>query len=591
MPEPGKPYKKVKYKAEKIKRQKKIRDAKRDLKARKYHEEFGTPYVDESNMTEEEKKARRAAEKEERKAARREAREAKLAGLSEEERAKALKKPSRIEKRKQKKEAKRKLQDDINKMRKEEKAKARVRAEELLFGTNEAATTKTSIVTSDTKAPVELSGLLETKTLIETSEIKISAKSREINGEHSKVSETNGKHLVREVKVQESKGATPKEEVTIIASKEGSTAEDTFATGKDEIKLGINIDGKVRVVPGYGRVDRYPTKAEKRNRKLEAQASEAGMSVEEYKAKLDAEREAKEAPERERLAKQREARGGLKAPQWHKFCRLAEEEGQEVADNYFADTVKRNAEKRAKKEMAGGNTQTDSSADNSSVNGQSKEASRTSGDDQPAEPISEKKMKKYTEKAVEKGISVEEYIQKRHAKKAKGNSEAEDSGTSFVVDSVGDDALEEPSFILDAEGDEDILSRPQPQLIWHPDMLGDRQVKELSKVERKARLEWMRERRRERNIALGKNPLSLKERKKLKVQRKMKHRNQMVAGILNATGKPKEETTKEEIKAARRAAGREMRHQKREKRNKMIHRKEVGENLAGVYGPPTQPSQ
>jgi hypothetical protein len=64
----------------------------------------------------------------------------------------------------------------------------------------------------------------------------------------------------------------------------------------------------------------------------------------------------------------------------------------------------------------------------------------------------------------------------------------------------------------------------------------------------------------------------------------MAQRNRIVAEIMTEKGKPRDLVTKEELNVARRVAKRKMREIKREKRNKVIHRKKLGENLRGVYG-------
>jgi hypothetical protein len=256
-----------------------------------------------------------------------------------------------------------------------------------------------------------------------------------------------------------------------------------------------------------------------------------------------------------------------------------------------------------------------------------------------SKPIADKKMKKYAEKAAKKGLSLETYLAKKATKKAKdgirndevdvatsaptptpgpfqfsgglpgGKSKADlllaaaktavfTNGTTpvpstagFVVDTEGDPHLNSTAtptadvpYIIDPSGDPDILTRPQPTLIWHPDMLGDRKVKELSKEERRARLEYMRQKRAARHGAEGKTPLSKKERHKLRIEKKAKHQNRLVFDIMTEKGKSKEEVTQEELEDARRAAKRVMREEKRLKRNKVIHRKKLGGGLRGQFG-------
>src|SRR6202000_550535 len=96
-------------------------------------------------------------------------------------------------------------------------------------------------------------------------------------------------------------------------------------------------------------------------------------------------------------------------------------------------------------------------------------------------------------------------------------------------------------------------------------------------------LEWKREQRRQKKIAQGKNPLTKAEIAKLRTKRKMQTRGRLVAEIMASKG-TKDQTSKEDLEDARRQAKRQMRQLKKEKRNKMIHRKKTGSNLAGVYG-------
>ena len=119
-------------------------------------------------------------------------------------------------------------------------------------------------------------------------------------------------------------------------------------------------------------------------------------------------------------------------------------------------------------------------------------------------------------------------------------------------------------------------------LIWHPDMLGDRRVKDLSKEERKARLEWMRERRALKHAAAGKKVMSMKERQKRRGEKKMKQRGRLVAKILQ--GKSRKDATKDELRAARKKAKWMQRELKKEKRNKVIHRDKASGGHSGTIG-------
>jgi hypothetical protein len=406
---------------------------------------------------------------------------------------------------------------------------------------------------------------------------------------------------------------------------------DMFAEGVDEIKLGINIDGRTRKIPGVGQVSRYPTKAEKLRTKIEARAYEAGITYEEMKARFDKEKEETMAPEVQRVTQVRTARGGLTSKQWHHYCALAQLEGQEEAEQFFLRTAKRNKEKEDAKAQgtsnghvsSGGTSEGDIKMQDAS-NGVSKFNPQTL-----SKPLSEKKRQKYAAKAAKKGMSLDDYIVHHVAKKAtksaraqgnsllvtvfpttglvNGKSKADmllaaakssvatngatgESSSTFVIDTSGDSNLkdaqgltEQLGFVMDTSGDPEILTRPKSSLVWHPDMLGDRKVKDLSKEERKARLEYMRERRAARHAAAGKTPASKKERHKLRMEKKQKHRNRLVAQIMTDKGVPKEQVSKEELEVARRAAKRAMREDKKLKRDKVIHRKKLGGGLRGQF--------
>jgi len=130
------------------------------------------------------------------------------------------------------------------------------------------------------------------------------------------------------------------------------------------------------------------------------------------------------------------------------------------------------------------------------------------------------------------------------------------------------------TLVTSTSADPDQTNLEPPKLIWHPDMLGDRRVKDLSKEERKARQEWMRERRALRHAAAGKKVMSVKERQKRRAAKKMKQRGRFVAKILK--GKSRKDATKDDLRAARKKAKRMQRELKKEKRNKVIHRDKAG---------------
>lgn len=186
--------------------------------------------------------------------------------------------------------------------------------------------------------------------------------------------------------------------------------------------------------------------------------------------------------------------------------------------------------------------------------------------------LSKKKQAQYIARAAEKGQSPEEYYSRRLAKKAKivaAGATADklvDKEVDFVIDTTGDPML--------AVQDSLPAARDSEPLRWHPDMLGDREVKELTKVERRARLEWMHARQAARRAAKGRDTLSKKERNKKRSAEKLQTQDRLVFEALKGEGVPTDgEVSKEQLAAARKAAKRQMREMKRTKRNKVIHRK------------------
>jgi hypothetical protein len=563
---------KVKYKEEKFRREKLKREAARDVKARERAKMFGIEYIPEKMLTEEEIKKKKEDAKEKLKAERKVSR-AKKAVLEEEKAtAKAQRLSEKLARREQKKESKRKTAEAI----------AARKAIEAVEAADDAA-----------------------KKLLALKDVAV----------------------------------------------------DKFAVGADEIKLGINVDGRVRRIPGVGKVEKYPSKKEKLRTKIESRAFEAGITYEEMEARMRTEQEEKMAPEMQRVAQLRTQRGGLTARQWHRYCSLAETESQEEAEKYFLQTKKKNDGKAAAEAKSHTNGHTSSGDSESGVqrrtaigtsaipitNGTTLSTAINGNKEPKVKPISEKKMKKYAAKAAEKGITVEAYIAKKKAKKSKDDNSSDEVhatagaptpapaskstpfqlsgglpggksradlllaaakseiltngntpgiGTDgFVVDTSGDPTLNltaDPTpqvpFIIDPSGDPDILTRSKPVLVWHPDMQGERKVKDLSKEERRARLHYMRERRAAKHAAEGKTPLSKKERNKARMEKKQKHRNKLVANIMMEKGKPKDEVTQEELEEARRAAKKVMREEKRVKRDKVIHRKKLGGGLRGQFG-------
>lgn len=595
--------KKVSYKDEKYKREKLKREAKRDVKARLRALMFGEEYVPESELTPEQKKQRRQQEKDKARAERRAKREAKA--LEEAEKEALLEFEAELARENgditEKTGEEPEVENEPKKSKQEEKAERRRKM-------NEAETARRARLDAEAAAAA--------------------------------AEAQNGVSSPEDEPTDEDKNDD--ELIKPLATSGG------FDLSADEIKLGVNVAGRVKKIPGVGRVDKYPTKSEKKMRKLEARAKDTGMTLEEYKAKLDKEREEEEAPEKARLAELRASRGGLDAKQWHRYCRMAEEDGKEKAQEFFLECVKRN---RVKEEAKANGIEIkkepqitypvlgmDGIKAPALTNGHTspKDGDSDTDEDSTKNKISKKKMEKYAAKAAAKGQTVEEYIERHEFKKAKmaareatkaikasriqvmedsvdvqvlpahpradETKKARSSSFSvngakhahqdlgFILDTKGDATLDgtktptaETRFVIDRSGDADLKNNP-PKLIWHPDMLGDRRVKDLSKPERLARLEWMRERRAAKNAAMGKNPLSKKERHKKRVEKKMRQRDRLVAEIMREGGKAREEVTREELMNARRKAKRIQRELKREKRNKVIFRKKLGGGLRGLLG-------
>ncbi|MBE7180244.1 MAG: hypothetical protein INR71_03385 [Terriglobus roseus] len=374
-------------------------------------------------------------------------------------------------------------------------------------------------------------------------------------------------------------------------------AELGFDPGADVIDLGVTKKGRMKRIPHVGAVDKYPTKAEKRQKKQESRAFEAGLTLDEYKAKLEKEKWEAEAPERERIAQVQSERGGLTG---RAFRKKNAQERDRVANAIYLATGKF---------PAPGTYDADEilkSSDLSKWMPKTDESVPAEANDAEKPPafseLSEKKRKGYALRAAEKGLSAEEYYAQRAAKKAKLAESAQadaaettdaNPGPAFVIDTAGDSNLTNQSsmpvtagddslaFVVDTVGNAGLTnakSGDRLEMRWHPDMLGDRKVKELTKQERRARLEWLRARRAARHTAAGRDPISKKERHKRRVEKKQGTQNRLVYQVLHDKLKESGRSTSEkvgkvELKDARRIAKRQMREQKRIKRNKVIHRK------------------
>ncbi|KAF2091204.1 hypothetical protein K490DRAFT_54100 [Saccharata proteae CBS 121410] len=202
------------------------------------------------------------------------------------------------------------------------------------------------------------------------------------------------------------------------------------------------------------------------------------------------------------------------------------------------------------------------------------------------EPLSEDKLAKHRKNAEKKGMTLEAYLEKKDGRKSKKTATATTDSEpaaapaaseppAFVVDTAGDSNLH---FVIDTAGDPTLASGSRadsapavpPNLVWHPDMLGDRKVKDLSKEERAARLEYQRHKRLERKGLTeddGVKALSLKEREARSAQRKLADQKARMAEILSAQGVGRG-ATKEQIEAARKQAKTAMKSEKKDKKKK-----------------------
>lgn len=301
-----------------------------------------------------------------------------------------------------------------------------------------------------------------------------------------------------------------------------ATSGDDFGSGADEIRLGINTAGKPKKIPGVGAVSRYPSKVEKRQKKLRATALENGTTVDVVLAEEATKEAAKKAAEREKVDAYRAAKHGLSLAEYRDKLALGElvpPKDQDIEE---------------KKRLL------------------------------PAE-----KLAQYEERATEKSISVNEYIRRREikyaakqaeklpnpyqkdlAEAAKGGADfiAPDNpnvahadenadGLGFVVDTAGDDALAtgkkdgRPLAMVDTTGDKTLATAKNLPVPLDPSLWADKKVKDLPKAVRRARKEFMAQKREAKKAKKNaKNTSGIA--KKSKGQRKVEAREAFVKEIL-----------------------------------------------------------
>ncbi|KXT16758.1 hypothetical protein AC579_5469 [Pseudocercospora musae] len=128
------------------------------------------------------------------------------------------------------------------------------------------------------------------------------------------------------------------------------------------------------------------------------------------------------------------------------------------------------------------------------------------GKDEAKESIPASKFAKYEAKAAAKGISVHQYIQNRDEKKAaqasQGSTALSTPGLAFVVDTDGDAALSSVSaqlpsgeHVVDSEGSIRFTVAPGVSVPLDPAIWDGIKVKTLPKAVRKARRQWMEDKR------------------------------------------------------------------------------------------------
>ena len=139
-----------------------------------------------------------------------------------------------------------------------------------------------------------------------------------------------------------------------------------FDTGADEVKFGISSTGGLKTIPGVGAVGRYPTKAEKKAKKLMATAIKEGVTEDDIKQRIAAEQSQKLAEEKLKVDRYRAMKHGMSLEEYQK----AVAEGKV----YTPKVEKKNL---------------------------------------PPEKLAE-----YAKRAQQKGVSVEEYIRRREEKYA-----------------------------------------------------------------------------------------------------------------------------------------------------------------------------
>ena len=337
---------------------------------------------------------------------------------------------------------------------------------------------------------------------------KAEARTAKIAARAERKIEIRARRAAKLAKAQEAKVA---QRIAQAAKAQG----DGFEINADEVKLDMGTPKRPKRIPGVGVVDRYPTKAEK---KAKAMAAKRGISIPEAQVELGVERERKKLEEQEKVVQYRAMKQGMTVPEYR--AALANGKLQVPA-------VK-------KKEL-------------DSV-----------------------KHASYAKRAAEKGMSVEAYIARREEKYAAkqgeklGSSDKQESqaapdleintqatsigGLAFVVDTTGEKpmSIDDPAFatqvnaaianrkpfaVADAAGKEILRWEPDMPVPQDPRFWTGIVPKELPKLVRAARREWMATRRREKKFRKGQGSKENIQ-KKSKGARKVEAQEGLVRQIL-----------------------------------------------------------
>ena len=243
--------------------------------------------------------------------------------------------------------------------------------------------------------------------------------------------------------------------------------------GADEVSLGVGKNGRIKKIPGQGAVDRYPTKSEKKGRKIKALAVQQRVPDEEVKMQINSDRLKNIEAEQMKVDKYRAMKHGM------------------PVDNY-------------KTALANG------------------EVHSPYIEKQNVAPA---KLAEYQKRAAQKGITLDEYVRKRAKKTAEKKSEklgnpyqqdmtkTEDrdmeyieafpkqpdssDDIAFVVDTVGEDGSK-PLAVLDTAGDNTLVYKGSMPVPLDPRIWEGKVVKDLPKEVRKARRAWLAARRQEK---------------------------------------------------------------------------------------------